>query len=194
LRERKEDIVPIAERFLCLAAKRYGLPAKTLSPKAAEKLGQYHWPGNVRELRNTMDQAAVLAKGDMVADRDIDFAPPRIAAFHGSELGEMPAPTLTFSGVPEREPAGDRDPVQSAEMPPVQSVDMPAADGDHPMVVCVPLGTPVAEVERLLILKTLEASAGNKQRAARVLGISRRGLYVRLALYGDPSAQEEAVD
>jgi DNA-binding NtrC family response regulator len=106
----------------------------------------------------------------------------------------MPALTLIFSGVPKREPTGDRNPVQSVEMPPVRSVNIPEDDVDHPMVVSVPLGTPVAEVERLLILKTLEASAGNKQRAARVLGISRRGLYVRLALYGDLSAQEEAVD
>ena len=88
LRDRKEDIVPIAERFLRLAANRYGMPAKTLSPEAAEELVKYDWPGNVRELRNAMDQAAVLAKGDTVADRDIDFAPPRIAAFHGSELGD----------------------------------------------------------------------------------------------------------
>ena len=194
LRERKEDVVPIAERFLRLAAKRYGLPAKTLSPKAIDELVRYHWPGNVRELRNTMDRAAVLAKGDTVADYDLDFAPPRIAAFHGSELGEMPAPSITIPAIPaiplpaepESEPAGDLDPVPS--------VDMPQDGGDHPMVVCVPVGTAVAEVERLLILKTLKASDGNKQRAARILGISRRGLYVRLALYGHPSAQDEPVD
>jgi DNA-binding NtrC family response regulator len=186
LRERTEDIVPIAERFLRLAAKRYGLPVRTLSREAADKLAQYHWPGNVRELRNAMERAAVLAKSDAVADRDIEFAPPRIAAFHGSELGEMPATTAAFSRPPESEPAGDLDPVESG--------DTVEDGGDHPMVVCVPVGTAVAEAERLLILKTLKASSGNKQRAARILGISRRGLYVRLALYGDPSARDEAVD
>jgi DNA-binding NtrC family response regulator len=184
LRERREDIVPIAERFLRLAAKRYGLPAKTLSPEAAERLVQYHWPGNVRELRNTMDQAAVLVKGDVVAGRDVDFAPARIAAFQVSELGEMPAPTFTISGAREREPVGEID---------VQVGEAVEEGGDHPMVVCVPVGTPMAEAERLLILKTLKASAGNKQRAARILGISRRGLYVRLALYGDAAALD-AVD
>ena len=56
---------------------------------------------------------------------------------------------------------------------------------DHPLVVRVPIGTPLAEVERLLIMKTIGAVSGNKQRAARMLGISRRGLYVRLAAYGE---------
>jgi DNA-binding NtrC family response regulator len=88
LRARKEDIVSIAERFLRLAANRYGMPAKTLSSEAAEKLVKYDWPGNVRELRNAMDQVAVLAKRETVTDHDIDFAPHRIAAFHASELGD----------------------------------------------------------------------------------------------------------
>jgi DNA-binding NtrC family response regulator len=53
----------------------------------------------------------------------------------------------------------------------------------------------VAEAERLLILKTLKAASGNKQRAARILGISRRGLYVRLASYGAfTSAQDQLLD
>jgi DNA-binding NtrC family response regulator len=185
LRDRTEDIVPIAERFLRLAAKRYNLPAKTLSTQAAEELVKYHWPGNVRELRNLMEQAAVLAKGDSVTGQDIDFAPARIAAFRGSELGEMPAPIITVPAVLESKPVGETGELEFGDA---------AGGGDHPMVVCVPVGTPVAEAERLLILKTLKASAGNKQRAARILGISRRGLYVRLALYGDTAALEETVD
>ena len=53
------------------------------------------------------------------------------------------------------------------------------------MVVRVPIGTPLADVERLVVLRTLEAAGGNKQRAARILGISRRGLYVKLVSYGE---------
>jgi DNA-binding NtrC family response regulator len=186
LRERKEDIVPIAEHFLRLAAKRYGLPAKTLSPEAAEKLVHYNWPGNVRELRNTMDQAAVLARGEAVAGHEIDFAPARITAFQGSELASVPAATVAVPAAPESLPADDSHSVQS------QALD---DDDDHPMVVRVSIGTPLAEVERLLILKTLKASSGNKQRTARILGISRRGLYVRLASYGGfAAAQDESID
>jgi len=188
LRERKEDIVAIAERFLRLAAKRYGLPVKTLSPEAAEKLVEYEWPGNVRELRNTMDQAAVLARGDAVAGNEIDFVPARIAAFHGSELATMPATTATTLAAPEIAPP-------SNSHPPAPSKEASDEEDDHPMVVRVAIGTPMAEVERLLILKTLKAAAGNKQRTARILGISRRGLYVRLASYGGfTAARDEPVD
>jgi DNA-binding NtrC family response regulator len=60
----------------------------------------------------------------------------------------------------------------------------PAEEADHPMVVRVPIGTAIADLERLVIMKTLEASGGNKQRAARILGISRRGLYMKLISFG----------
>jgi DNA-binding NtrC family response regulator len=56
------------------------------------------------------------------------------------------------------------------------------------------VGTPLAEAERLLIIKTLEVSDGNKQRAARILGISRRGLYTKLAAYGEHVPADEAAD
>ena len=65
---------------------------------------------------------------------------------------------------------------------------------EHPLVLRIPVGTPLAEAERLLILKTLEVSDGNKQRAARILGISRRGLYTKLAAYGEHIPADEAVD
>ena len=104
LRERKEDIVAIAERFLKLAAKRYGLPPKTLSPEAGEALLEHHWPGNIRELRNSMDQVAVLAQGETVAADEIDFAPARIAVFQGSELASVPAASLAAPSAPESEP------------------------------------------------------------------------------------------
>jgi len=188
LRERKEDVIPLAERFLRLAAKRYGLPVKTLSPEAAEHLLQYDWPGNVRELRNTMEQAAILARGEAVAGHEIDFAPARIAAFQGSELASMQAADVTVSS-----PAPMSEPPVDAHL--VESNEVAEDDEDHPMVVRVAIGTPMAEVERLLILKTLKAASGNKQRTARILGISRRGLYVRLASYGGfTAARDESLE
>ncbi|HVY48460.1 MAG TPA: helix-turn-helix domain-containing protein, partial [Minicystis sp.] len=70
------------------------------------------------------------------------------------------------------------------------------AEEDHPLVLRLPVGTRLADAERKLILLTLEAVRGNKQRAARVLGISRRGLYSKLQAYGEhvsaADAQEQA--
>jgi hypothetical protein len=65
---------------------------------------------------------------------------------------------------------------------------------EHPLVLRLPVGTRLADAERKLILLTLEAVRGNKQRAARVLGISRRGLYSKLQAYGEHVGVQEAAE
>jgi NtrC-family two-component system response regulator AlgB len=60
LRERQEDILPLAEHFLAFFARAAARPLPTLSAAAAGALRAYRWPGNVRELRNTMERACIL--------------------------------------------------------------------------------------------------------------------------------------
>ncbi len=74
------------------------------------------------------------------------------------------------------------------------STDEARDAAEHPLVLRLPVGTRLADAERKLILLTLEAVRGNKQRAARVLGISRRGLYSKLQAYGEHVGAHEAVD
>lgn len=71
LRERREDIPPLAESFAHLASERYGLPARSIAASALRLLIEYDWPGNVRELRNTIDRAVILAEGDELTARDL---------------------------------------------------------------------------------------------------------------------------
>src|SRR5678815_5375546 len=78
LRDRAEDIVPIAERFLRFFGKRYGTPARCLSDKALERLLGHQWPGNVRELRNVMEQTAVFAQREVVHAEEIQFISTRL--------------------------------------------------------------------------------------------------------------------
>jgi DNA-binding NtrC family response regulator len=61
LRERKEDIIPLAEYFLVQQSEFYGEPQKTLSTKVKRLLINYSWPGNVRELANAMERAYILS-------------------------------------------------------------------------------------------------------------------------------------
>lgn len=61
LRERPEDVVPLARLALAEATRRAKLPPRELSPAVSRKLLEYPWPGNVRELFNAMERAAVLA-------------------------------------------------------------------------------------------------------------------------------------
>ena len=257
LRERIEDIVPIAERFLRFFAKRYGTSARCLSDRALERLLSYSWPGNVRELRNVMEQTAVFAQREVVGADEVQFISTRLstrAARAANESATASSPPPRPSSSPP--PASHRsDGPFRAEMPPVEpfaedSLDAeteaepsttsaaapmsatesddsaesildtsatsresipPAASAlresgpvpasprkgaatpdDHPLVLRIPVGTTLAEAERLLIIKTLEVAEGNKQRAARILGISRRGLYTKLASYGEHVPAEEA--
>jgi DNA-binding NtrC family response regulator len=66
LRERKEDVAPLAERFLEAACRHNRVKAKRLSPDALAALTRHAWPGNVRELRNVMERVAILVPGDTI--------------------------------------------------------------------------------------------------------------------------------
>src|SRR5882757_4157160 len=78
LRERSEDVVPIAERFLRFFAKRYATPARCLSDKALERLLGHQWPGNIRELRNVMEQTALFAQREVVHAEEVQFVSTRL--------------------------------------------------------------------------------------------------------------------
>ena len=80
LRERREDIPLLAQRFLAAAAHKLHAPAKRLSPAALERLQAYDWPGNVRELENLCWRLAALAPGATLGVRDLDEAAGPLAS------------------------------------------------------------------------------------------------------------------
>jgi len=80
LRERREDILPMARRFLTFFARVVGRPVPELSPDAARVLVDYAWPGNVRELRNTIERAVILWPSPVLEPRAF---PERIAGARG---------------------------------------------------------------------------------------------------------------
>jgi hypothetical protein len=82
--------------------------------------------------------------------------------------------------------------VRPEDAPPHEPEAPREAPEEHPLVLRLPVGTRLADAERKLILLTLDAVRGNKQRAARVLGISRRGLYSKLQSYGEHVGAQEA--
>jgi two-component system response regulator GlrR len=76
LRERKEDIVFLANHFLKAIAEREGASTKQLAPQAVSRLLSYSWPGNVRQLENVMEQVAALCRGPVISETLIDNALP----------------------------------------------------------------------------------------------------------------------
>jgi len=75
LRDRRDDILPLARLMLADAVARMGRKISGLTPRAADQLLRYEWPGNVRELENTMERAAALARGNRV---DLDDLPEEV--------------------------------------------------------------------------------------------------------------------
>jgi two-component system nitrogen regulation response regulator NtrX len=77
LRERREDIPKLVERFLAEYAADSGRPPKSIAPKALAKLQEYAWPGNVRELQNLTERLVLMTPGDVIEVADL---PAQIAS------------------------------------------------------------------------------------------------------------------
>ncbi|MGB4361303.1 MAG: sigma-54 dependent transcriptional regulator [Rhodoferax sp.] len=90
LRERHEDIMPLARHFLEKTAAVVGSPCLGIDPSVAPLLEAYRWPGNIRELRNVMERAAILAAGQIVTSKHL---PKEI-------VGASPAPATPQAPAP----------------------------------------------------------------------------------------------
>ena len=71
LRERRDDILPLAREFLASAVHNLNRKVSSLAPRAADQLLRYTWPGNVRELHNALEGAVVLTNGNQIEVEDL---------------------------------------------------------------------------------------------------------------------------
>lgn len=96
LRERKEDILPLAKRFLEQYARQYGRQVQAFSPEAARRLLEHPWYGNIRELQHTVEKAVILSdsdelRGDMLQLTSTTSGPEPVV---GNAETEVPFHTL----------------------------------------------------------------------------------------------------
>jgi len=150
LRERVDDIVPIAQHFL----EQYK-PDLSFTNEALRALRSFSWPGNIRELRNVVTKAAILARGETIGAGEL--ALDSQCAFGGPTLQS----SFTVNGNGKNH----------------GPVDGPNLEG----------------IERNTIMRVLAETNGHQQRAADLLGISRRTLSRKLKLYGMESARQPCV-
>ncbi|HEY0685989.1 MAG TPA: sigma-54 dependent transcriptional regulator [Steroidobacter sp.] len=158
LRERRDDVLPLAMRLLtarCRAGER--IPA--LSADAAHMLLLYPWPGNVRELDNVMQRALILANGAVIQPEHIHLEIEGLDALPAA-LAAASQTVRDFVSAPQR-------PIS------IDSVRKNvAAEGG--------LSDSLSSAERDLILEALRSDGGNRQAAAKRLGISPRTLRYKL--------------
>ncbi|MEO7096879.1 MAG: sigma 54-interacting transcriptional regulator, partial [Polyangiales bacterium] len=168
LRERTGEIDELARTFVLEAAKREKRsPAPVISPEALALLRGYAWPGNVRELRNVIERAVLLCSEQSILPEHLP-------------VDKMQATVSIESSPSSFRPAPP--PARGDSIPPVvaRRSTMPPAPGSSPFS----LKNAVDDFERQRILDALETCAGNQSRAAKMLGISRNTLILRLKTYG----------
>jgi len=80
LRDRKSDLLPLAEAFLLDIARSFARPPAGLTQDAKDALLAHRWPGNVRELRNALERAAILCEGGLITAQHLSLDPAQPAA------------------------------------------------------------------------------------------------------------------
>jgi two-component system response regulator HydG len=136
LRERKDDILLLADYFLKKYSEKNKKMIKGFAPRTTDLLMRHTWPGNVRELENSVERAVILAREEMITPEHLPDALRKI---------------------------DNADTVHETEFS---------------------YGRSLKEVEKQMILRTLEETNGNRTHASEILGISRRTLQLKLKQYG----------
>jgi DNA-binding NtrC family response regulator len=170
LRDRIEDIVPLAIHFATRFAAELGKPFGAFTPAALELLRAHDWPGNILELENAVFRALALADG---GDPDIADFPQILALHRGRAEAVRIAAALPLPSAPVH--------IDTARPRPYDNQPEAAADrfiGDNGEVI------PLDIVERELIAFALARYGGHMSRVARALRIGRSTLYRKLREYG----------
>ena len=158
LRERKDDILLLANFFLDKIALRWQMTPIRLSPAAKDALQTYSFPGNVRELENILERASTLCDNNTIQPDDLQLQ----TALLDTPTTTIKPTTTTFSNNPTPKIIDDEAGV--TELGPWNPAD--------------------EEAERALIIKALEQTRWNRTRAAEILGMTFRQLRYRIQKYG----------
>ncbi len=182
LRERREDIPSLVNRFVARFAAEEGRTVKGAARETLAMLGAYEWPGNVRQLENAVFRAVILCEGDLLQPEDF----PQITGLK---------PVLNVANDVRGEslptPANDHAATQLGQiLAQAQTIDVQPQvrifdDSGHLRAL--------EAVERDLIELAIDHYAGHMSEVARRLGIGRSTLYRKLREYGlDPDERAAA--
>ncbi|MBI5610192.1 MAG: sigma-54-dependent Fis family transcriptional regulator [Deltaproteobacteria bacterium] len=169
LRDRREDILPLARHFLAQFAQRMGRDIKDFDPEAEIVLTTLPYPGNVRELENLVERAVALEPGDRISPTWLPDPG------QSSWLAGAGATTVRDEALVK--------PIEQVQRT-IEAVDRWLEKTNSP----VDLETLIDRFERGVMEAALRQTAGNKTDAARLLGLTFRSMRYKLAKYGADSA------
>ncbi|TVM19711.1 sigma-54-dependent Fis family transcriptional regulator [Oceanidesulfovibrio indonesiensis] len=169
LHDRGDDILRLARHFVEQFRHQYQLPPLAFSAEAEKWLVSYDWPGNVRELQNLMERSVLLAGAGPISTEhfllDDTWTPPEEAT------SEPAVPQA--SG--ETQAAAERESAEHHAPAPLSGEGAEHMLGDTVL--------PISEMERIMIMRGLKQTSGNRTQAAEMLGISVRTLRNKLNEY-----------
>ncbi len=176
LRERTEEILPLARHFLAHFCRDFRRSPATLTDDAERALVGHAWPGNVREIRNVIERAVMTTDRESISARDLELG-PRETPVHRSSRADRPGGTT-----PRPMPAV----VTPSEIPASakRSSSFYAVSDDESLRLDTARQRAIDEFERAHIAKVLELASGSRTKAAALLGISRSTLWEKLKKYG----------
>ncbi len=178
LRSRREDVPLLADFFLVKAAQEMSIPPKRFSPASMKRLQVYNWPGNVRELENMVQRLMVLAPHEVI---EVDHLDLPMVTEPPSDQTTTDLEQLTENNVESR-----------LEIEIIQLVEQHlTAAGGHAEGKLYDLV--IHQVERTLLLRTLQETRGNRVKAAATLGINRNTLRKKLQALGIASLKQNFV-
>ncbi|HXX70296.1 MAG TPA: sigma 54-interacting transcriptional regulator, partial [Polyangiaceae bacterium] len=166
LRDRKEDILPLARHFLSTYAARLGIPDVELGEDAIAQLLSHPWPGNIRQLENVVHRALVVARDGRITSSALQLDG------HPSSRTRSSTPAFASNPGPEgRNAAAPSEPHAA-----IESALMSLFESERPRLH--------EEIEEIIFRTAYRFSDNNQLRAARLLGISRNVVRARLLQYG----------
>lgn len=175
LRERIDDIGPLAEHFLLREARRKKKQFHGVDPATMKVLQTYSWPGNVRELENTMERAVLMHDGHLLLPEHVHFlfqgVPPTVfSRTAGIRAGEKGAEAEKRAGVPSM-PAGEEPADGNGAVLDLRDLDRVRLP-ERPIRL--------EELMDTVVKAAMKRFGGNKTKTADYLGISRFALHRRL--------------
>jgi two-component system, NtrC family, response regulator AtoC len=170
LRQRRDEIPLLTQRFLEYYAEHYNRARVELSADTLRLFDEYEWPGNVRELENLVKRAVVLGSDASIRQELSD-------AIAGRRRPLGPIPALQSRGAEGAAPLAASTPVPSSPPARAGGADVPAAVTGSLKDIA---RHAAREAERELIYRTLQQTRWNRREAAEILGVSYKALLYKI--------------